>query len=116
MGSRSQHPRIKPYKGPAGGYGSLKAVVEIMIRERGPGRGTAVTRRQNKPDGVMCVSCAWGKTAPPHPAEFCESGAKATAWEITERRVEPEFFASHTLSELEDWRDYDLEEAGRLTE
>ena len=44
----------------------------------------------------MCVSCAWAKPAKPHPLEFCENGAKATAWEITSRRADPAFFAAHT--------------------
>jgi len=63
----------------------------------------------------MCVSCAWAKPAQPHPLEFCENGAKATAWETTSRRAGPAFFAKHTLSELETWSDHDLEEQGRLT-
>lgn len=116
MSKPSNHPRTRPYKGPAGGYGSLRAVSEIIVREGAPLADATVLSRQNKPDGFMCVSCAWGKPAQPHPAEFCENGAKATAWELTKRRVDPEFFAKHTLSELEGWRDYDLEEAGRLTE
>ena len=40
---------------------------------------------QNKVDGYACVGCAWAKPANPHPFEFCESGAKATAWEITSK-------------------------------
>jgi molybdopterin-dependent oxidoreductase alpha subunit len=63
----------------------------------------------------MCVSCAWAKPAQPHPLEFCENGAKATAWETTARRADPAFFAGHTLRELETWADHDLEEQGRLT-
>jgi molybdopterin-dependent oxidoreductase alpha subunit len=63
----------------------------------------------------MCVSCAWAKPAKTHPLEFCENGAKATAWEITDRRAGPDFFATHTLTELESWPDHDLEEQGRLT-
>ena len=39
--------------------------------------------RQNKPDGFMCVSCAWAKPADHHTFEFCENGAKATLWELT---------------------------------
>ena len=39
---------------------------------------------------------------PPHSAfEFCENGAKATAWEITDERCPPAFFAEHTVNELE---------------
>ncbi|KHK87746.1 formate dehydrogenase, partial [Novosphingobium malaysiense] len=72
-------------------------------------------RRQNKPGGFMCVSWAWTKPANPHPFEFCENGAKATLWELTSRRCTPEFFAEHTVSELKEWKDYDLEHTGRLT-
>jgi molybdopterin-dependent oxidoreductase alpha subunit len=70
---------------------------------------------QNKPDGYACVSCAWAKPAQPHAAEFCENGAKATAWEITPKRTTPEFFREHTVTELESWTDHALEEHGHLT-
>lgn len=110
-----KRPKYKPYDAPSGGYGSLKSVAEVLLREKVPATGAEVMTRQNKPGGFMCVSCAWGKPAKPHPAEFCENGAKATAWEITRKRVDPDFFAKHTLAELEGWLDYDLEEAGRLT-
>ncbi len=63
----------------------------------------------------MCVSCAWSKPEKPNPAEFCENGAKATAWDLTRHRCTPEFFAQHTLTELRDWKDFDLEHQGRLT-
>ena len=108
-------PTIKPYPGPSGGYGSLKSVGEILLREGVPTSGAETLLHQNKADGYMCVSCAWGKPAKPKPFEYCENGAKATAWETTKRRVDPDFFAKHTLTELEGWLDYDLEEAGRLT-
>ncbi len=49
----------------------------------------------------MCVSCAWAKPADPRIFEFCENGAKATTWEITHKRVTPEFFAEHTVADLE---------------
>ena len=100
---------------PAGGWGSLKEVSTILFQEHIPVEGAALLRKQNKPDGYACVSCAWAKPAHPHPAEFCESGAKATAWEVTSKRVDPDFFARHTVRELESWHDHDLEELGRLT-
>jgi molybdopterin-dependent oxidoreductase alpha subunit len=62
------------------------------------------------------VSCAWAKPAHPHPFEFCENGAKATAWELTNRRATPEFFAAHTIAELQTWSDFRLEQVGRLTQ
>ena len=99
----------------AGGWGSLKAVATYLLRERVSGDAVTALRVQNKPEGFMCVSCAWAKPSKPHPAEFCENGAKATAWELTGKRRTPEFFAEHTVTELESWSDHDLEAGGRLT-
>jgi len=103
------------YEGAAGGWGSLKGVARILGEEK-PSLGALETlMRQNKPQGHMCTSCAWTKPADPHPAEFCENGAKATLWELTSRRCAPEFFERHTVSALRDWSDFNLERAGRLT-
>ena len=114
-GSPSSHPKIQRYTGPAGGWGSAKSVGEILLREHLPFDGSSLLAHQNKPDGYMCVSCAWAKPAKTHPLEFCENGAKATAWEVTHRRADRAFFDAHSLTELEGWRDHDLEEQGRLT-
>ena len=76
---------VHAYDGPSGGWGSARGVTAILTQERVPLSGPAALLRQNKPDGFMCVSCAWAKPAKPHPLEFCENGAKATAWEITSR-------------------------------
>ncbi len=77
--------------------------------------GPLALSRQNKVDGFQCVSCAWPKPASPLPFEFCENGAKATAWEITAHRCTPDFFAAHSVTEMLSWDDYHLERAGRLT-
>src|SRR5438105_10728993 len=111
----ADHLKIKPYTGPAGGWGSVRSLIGKLWREGVLFSSLRHLLRQNKKDGYACVSCAWAKPASPHPFEFCENGAKATAWEITTRRTEPEFFAKHTLSELRTWPDLDLEEHGRLT-
>ncbi|MGH7010846.1 MAG: FdhF/YdeP family oxidoreductase, partial [Caulobacteraceae bacterium] len=115
MAGRHRQAKIKPYKGPAGGYGSVRSVAEILLREGIPIEGAELITHQNKPDGYMCVSCAWGKPAAPHPLEVCENGVKATAWETTRHRAGEAFFARHTLAELEGWGDHELERAGRLT-
>ncbi len=112
---RGDKPEIEPYDGPAGGWGSVRSLAEILPREKLTPASVLELRRQNKPDGFMCVSCAWPKPADHHPAEFCENGAKATAWELTTLRTTPEFFAQHTLTELRGWSDYELEQHGRLT-
>ena len=110
-----QKAKVKPYDGPAGGWGSVKAVASILTQEEVAILGSEILLKQNKPDGYMCVSCSWAKPAKPHPFEFCENGAKATAWEITNKTVPPTFFAEHPLDELRDWSDHQLEEQGRLT-
>ncbi|WP_426240319.1 FdhF/YdeP family oxidoreductase [Pararhizobium sp. DWP1-1-3] len=115
MSGSPSKPTVRTYAGPAGGWGSAKSVTEILVREHVPVRGANLLRHQNKPEGYMCVSCAWAKPAKTHPLEFCENGAKATAWEVTSRRADRAFFDAHTLTELESWRDHDLEEQGRLT-
>src|SRR5689334_2496356 len=107
--------RIEEYDHPAGGWGSLKSVTSALVREHVALEGVRLLRHQNKPDGFACVSCAWAKPAKPHPFEFCENGAKATAWELTTRRATPEFFLQHPVRELETWSDHEVEEQGRLT-
>ncbi|HEV7856646.1 MAG TPA: FdhF/YdeP family oxidoreductase [Herminiimonas sp.] len=107
---------FKEYDHPAGGWGSVKALGSILVEQHVVLNGTRVLMKQNKPDGFACVSCSWAKPADPHAFEFCENGAKATAWEITNKRVMLEFFAEHTVTELERWTDFELESSGRLTE
>ncbi|MCR5872803.1 FdhF/YdeP family oxidoreductase [Phenylobacterium sp. J426] len=114
--AKSRKGRIKPYKGPAGGYGSAFSVEDILVREGLQVDGPPLLLKQNKADGFMCVSCAWGKPAAAHPLEVCENGVKATAWEVTRHRADQDFFRQHTLTELEAWPDHDLEAAGRLTQ
>ncbi len=104
------------YDGPAGGWGSLRGIARIFGEEWPTPAAIETLARQNKPQGFMCVSCSWAKPADYHPFEFCENGAKATLWELTTRRCTPEFFASHTVTELKSWKDYDLEQQGRLTD
>ena len=104
------------YDGPSGGWGSLKGIASIFGAEWSTPLATETLMRQNKPEGFMCVSCSWAKPASYHAFEFCENGAKATLWELTSRRCTPAFFAKHTVTELLEWTDYDLEQQGRLTQ
>ncbi len=106
-----------PYRGPSGGWGSVKSLLQHAAPAQAPAlEGMRQLRRLNKQDGVICVSCAWAKPRDPHAFEFCENGAKATLWELDEGRVDAAFFEAHTVSELLKWPDHDLERAGRLTE
>ena len=80
-------------------------------------RGTQALLKLNQKGGFDCPSCAWpdpdGKRAP---TEFCENGAKAIATEITDRRVDREFFENHSVVELAQKSDYWLNDVGRITE
>jgi len=107
--------RITQADMPAGGWGSLAKVSTILLDQRVPIKDSQLLLKQNKPDGFACVSCAWAKPANPHPFEFCESGAKATAWETTSKTIGADFFERHTVTELEAWDDHTLEAQGRLT-
>ncbi|SPJ24848.1 FdhF/YdeP family oxidoreductase [Palleronia abyssalis] len=110
-----QDPETPFYDRAAGGWGSLQGIASIFGTEWSQGDAAATLFKQNKTKGVMCTSCAWAKPADYHTAEFCENGAKATLWELTRKRATPDIFAEHSVSALRDWRDYDLEQLGRLT-
>ena len=112
----ARDPGTPDYGRAAGGWGSLSGIARIAAQERPSPMVLKVLAALNRPRGVMCSSCAWAKPADPSRAEFCENGAKATIWELTSKRADAAFFAAHTLAELRDWPDHDLEEAGRLTE
>ena len=107
--------RIEPFTHAAGGWTSVKEVAHALGEAHIRLQGSRILLKQNKADGFACSSCSWAKPAHPHAAEFCEHGAKATAWELTTDRCTPEFFAQHTLTELEEWSDHALEMVGRLT-
>jgi hypothetical protein len=107
--------RVKgqPNTRPAAGWAALRELAQTMLRERSFFRSVRAFFRQNKPGGFACVSCAWSKPAKPQLVEICESGGKATAWELTAKKIPLKFFDNHSLPELESWRDHDLENLGR---
>jgi molybdopterin-dependent oxidoreductase alpha subunit len=111
---RTRKSPYTPYTGSAGGWGSAKSVASVLMRKRVLFKGSRLLLRQNKAKGFACVSCAWAKPKS-HGLEFCENGAKATAWEIDAHRATPELFSKHTVKELLTWSDYHLEAQGRLT-
>jgi molybdopterin-dependent oxidoreductase alpha subunit len=107
---------ISDYKGPAGGWGALRAVALALKDQQVIARGSRALMSQNKPDGFDCPSCAWPD--PKHTAsfEFCENGAKAVAWEATTKTIGPDFFREHSVRELWGKSDYWLEDQGRITD
>ena len=63
------------------------------------------------------MSCAWPDpdVGHRHTAEFCENGAKAVAEEATKARATPEFFAAHSIAELDAQSEHWLGQQGRIT-
>ena len=106
---------IREYDEPAGGWGALKAVAATLKRQQIATQGVETLLRNNQPDGFDCPGCAWPDPKHTSAFEFCENGAKAVTWESTAKRVEPDFFAQHTVSELWEKPDHWLEGQGRLT-
>ncbi|MES2054399.1 MAG: FdhF/YdeP family oxidoreductase [Pseudomonadota bacterium] len=108
-------PGIAPYDGPAGGWGALKAVALAVREQMGASSDTRALMKMNQPDGFDCPGCAWPDPKKTSSFEFCENGAKAVTWEATAKRVDADFFAQHSATDLIGWSDHALEDAGRLT-
>lgn len=100
----------------AAGLRAIASSAEFGFEEMGVGRTFKTLLNLNQKDGFDCPSCAW-----PDPdgdrnvAEFCENGAKAVAFEATKRRLTPEIFLKHSISELFTWPDARFEDLGRIT-
>jgi molybdopterin-dependent oxidoreductase alpha subunit len=108
-------PGVHRYDAPAGGWGALKATARAVAEQMHVAEAPALLLRLNKPDGFDCPGCAWPDKEHTSTFQFCENGAKAVTWEATKKRVTPEFFAAHTVTELLQQSDYELENHGRLT-
>src|SRR6201989_3243934 len=113
--TRKQLEGIEDYQGAAAGWGALKAVADAVRGQMAPGKETHGLLTMNQPHGFDCPGCAWPDPKHTSSYEFCENGAKAVSWEATAKRTTPEFFATHAVSELWKWPDFDLENEGRLT-
>jgi molybdopterin-dependent oxidoreductase alpha subunit len=106
---------VSEYEGAAAGWGALKAVAEAVHGQKAIVKETRGLLNMNQPHGFDCPGCAWPDPKHTSSFEFCENGVKAVTWEATAKRTTPEFFASHPVSELWNWSDFDLENEGRLT-
>jgi len=100
----------------AAGLYAIYETAHFGFKEMGIKRSLKTLLTMNQKGGFDCPSCAW-----PDPdgkrkvAEFCENGAKAVASEATTKRLTPEVFAAHPISEMLSKPDAWLEELGRIT-
>ncbi|HEX8322784.1 MAG TPA: FdhF/YdeP family oxidoreductase [Tepidisphaeraceae bacterium] len=99
----------------AAGYPAVWQSMKWVGKES-PIRSTVALAIVNKKGGFDCPSCAYpDPDHTRHAAEFCESGAKAVAWEATSRRVPPEFFAQYSVADLANQTEKWLGDQGRIT-
>ena len=101
----------------AGGPTAVAVSMKRALEHMGLKRTAQTLLRLNQAEGFDCMSCAWPDPDPGHrhTAEFCENGAKAVAEEATRDRATPEFFAQHSLADLDARTEYWLGQQGRIT-
>jgi molybdopterin-dependent oxidoreductase alpha subunit len=100
----------------AAGVKAVMVSLQRGLESMGALRTAAALARLNQRKGFDCPGCAWPEEHGGRKfAEFCENGAKAVAEEATKRVVTPEFFARHSIADLEGRPEYWLSQQGRLT-
>jgi molybdopterin-dependent oxidoreductase alpha subunit len=100
----------------AAGLPAVGHSLRIAQQQMGVRRTALTLLKVNQKNGFDCPGCAWPEPGHRHAAEFCENGAKAVAEEATLRRVTPDFFAAHPVSDLARRSGYWLGQQGRLTQ
>lgn len=101
----------------AAGVLGVKEALRHSFKEMGVVRSMTALADMNQQDGFSCPSCAW-----PDPekaskfAEYCENGAKALADEATTSHIGANFFKKHSVEELSQLTDYELNKFGRIVE
>ncbi|MDA2895365.1 FdhF/YdeP family oxidoreductase [Mycolicibacterium sp. BiH015] len=108
---------ISQRKQEAAGVKAVMVSLQRGLESMGLLRTAATLTRLNQRHGFDCPGCAWPEEHGGRKlAEFCENGAKAVAEEATKRVVTREFFARHTVAELQAHPEFWLSQQGRLTE
>jgi molybdopterin-dependent oxidoreductase alpha subunit len=105
------------YDHPAAGWGAARSVGKVLERAGEPVEGfRALFVMNHENGGFDCPGCAWPDDPNGLQLDICENGVKHVTWELAREQVDREFFAAHTVSELAEWSDHDLEAVGRLSE
>ncbi|MDX6744171.1 FdhF/YdeP family oxidoreductase [Actinocorallia sp. A-T 12471] len=109
---------VRPPKGWAAGVPGVAHALEYALGQMSPATTARTLLALNQADGLDCPGCAWPEGSPDkrHINEYCENGTKHIADEATRRRVTPEFFAEHSVADLDGRSDQWLNQRGRLTE
>jgi molybdopterin-dependent oxidoreductase alpha subunit len=101
----------------AAGVLGVAVSIRRSLHHMGSVRAARTLLKLNQAEGFDCMSCAWPDPEPGHrhTAEFCESGAKAVAEEATKARATPQFFAAHSIADLDAQSEHWLGQQGRIT-
>ena len=112
----NERPQISTQQEKAAGWPAIQASLHHLREEMTFNTAFNTLFQLNQVGGFDCTGCAW-----PDPkersrlGEYCENGVKALAEEATTNRVDPAFFARHSVQELAGWSDYQLGKSGRVT-
>jgi molybdopterin-dependent oxidoreductase alpha subunit len=105
------------YDHPAAGWGAARSVSHVLERAGEPLEGIRALFVMNHENGGFdCPGCAWPDDPDGLHLDICENGVKHATWELEHAKADRDFFATHTVSDLAGWTDYDLEAVGRLAE
>lgn len=115
MARKPRRLKVGPPKTAAAGLSGVGHGLAMGLESMGVRRTALTLLNVNQAGGFDCPGCAWPEPERRSHAEFCENGAKAVAEEATVRRVTPDFFAAHRISELVEQSDHWLGRQGRLT-
>ncbi|MBP3044010.1 FdhF/YdeP family oxidoreductase [Arthrobacter jiangjiafuii] len=107
---------VKPPKDWAAGVPAVVHSMKPAIEHMGAKRALDATFKMNQKDGFDCPSCAWPDPNHRSKFEYCEEGVKAVTWEASPVVIPSEFWAEHSISELQNRTEYWLGMQGRLTE
>ena len=107
----------KDYHHPAAAWGAAFSVGEVLLKQNQIIDGTrAIFEMNHDKRGFDCPGCAWPDDRHGLKMDICENGIKHVTWEMTGKRVDREFFAKHSVTDLMSWSEFELENEGRLTE
>ena len=109
--------KIPVYTHPAAGWPALIASTRKLMDYNAFLRGSLSVLSSNQPKGGFdCPGCAWPDHKSHKALDVCETGIKVIASEAMSTRADAQFFATHTVKELQGWSGYELEHIGRLSE
>lgn len=109
--------KIPIYSHPAAGWPALISSTQKLMDYKTFLRGGLSVLKSNQPQGGFdCPGCAWPDHKSHKAIDVCENGIKVIASETMTHKADAEFFAKHTVTELQGWSSYELEHSGRLSE